>query len=264
MKIHYGKAAIPVYRSDGVRRLFAAEVGLDVHGERFLPSYTKGDNSMVVATDTMKNFVHASALDFEGDVLEDFLELVGSRFLDSYGDVERVRLTARELPFARESDVLFRLLEADRAVAELELDRTGILDQRSGRHGLRLLKITGSSFTSFARDEHTTLPERLDRPLLVHLDLSWSHRDPRERVRSEDVRSSVLATFDGFVSMSIQHLVHEMGTRLLAEFPAIEEVAFEAENRTWDPVMSSETDPRVKVYTEPRPAHGVISLTIRR
>jgi urate oxidase len=219
---------------------------------------------MVVATDTMKNFVHATALDFEGDALEDFVELVGSRFLEAYGDVERIRVSARALPFARESDVLFRRVEADYAVAELELDRTGILDQRSGRRGLRLLKITGSSFASFARDEHTTLPERTDRPLFVRLDLSWNHRDPRERARSEDVRSSVLATFDDFVSMSIQHLVHEMGTRLLAEFPAIAEVAFEAQNRTWDPVQVSQADPRVKVYTDPRPAHGVISLTIAR
>ena len=184
MRIHYGKAAIPVYRTDGVRTLFAAEVDLDVHGELFLPSYTEGDNSMVVATDTMKNFVHATALDFEGDALEDFVELLGSRFLEAYGDVERIRVSARALPFARESDVLFRRLEADYAVAELELDRTGILDQRSGRHGLRLLKITGSSFASFARDEHTTLPERTDRPLFVRLDLSWSHLDPRERARA--------------------------------------------------------------------------------
>jgi urate oxidase len=264
VRIHYGKAAIPVYRTDGVRTLFAAEVDVDVYGERFAPAYTEGDNSMVVATDTMKNFVHAIALDFEGDSFEDFLERVGLRLLETYPDTERLRLTARELTFARESEVLFRRVEADRAVAELELDRAGVLDQRSGRHGLRLLKLTGSSFARFARDEHTTLPERADRLLFVHLDVSWRHRDPRERVRSEDVRSSVIATFDEFVSASIQHLVHEMGRRLLAEFPGIVEVSFEAENRTWDTARVSETDPRAAVYTDPRPAHGVISLTLAR
>ena len=41
-------------------------------------------------------------------------------------------------------------------------------------------------------------------------------------------------------------------------------VAFDAQNHTWDPVVESETDPRVKVYTDPFPAHGVIRLTLSR
>ena len=64
--IHYGKAEISVYRTDGVRSLLGAEVELDVFGENFMPAYTEGDNRLVVATDTMKNFVHAAALDYEG------------------------------------------------------------------------------------------------------------------------------------------------------------------------------------------------------
>ena len=68
MSIHYGKAEIGVYRTDGVSSLFAADVTLDVYGENFMPAYTEGDNSLVVATDTMKNFVHANALEYSGRV----------------------------------------------------------------------------------------------------------------------------------------------------------------------------------------------------
>jgi urate oxidase len=78
------------------------------------------------------------------------------------------------------------------------------------------------------------------------------------------VRSSVIATFDSFVSLSIQHLVHEMGQRLLAQFPQLVEVSFEAENRLWDTAQVAEDDPRVKVYTDPRPPYGVIGLVLRR
>jgi urate oxidase len=262
--IHYGKAAVSVYRTDGVRTLFAAEVDLDVLGETFMPAYREGDNSLVVATDTMKNFVHATALDYGGDSLEELLELLGTRFLDTYGHVEGVRLSARELAFARESDVLFRRLYDDEGVAELELDRSGIRDHRSGRRAMHLIKITGSSFASFARDEFTTLPEQVDRPLFVHLDVHWRHASFHERVASEAVRSSVIATFDSFVSLSIQHLVHEMGQRLLAQFPQLVEVSFEAENRLWDTAQVAEDDPRVKVYTDPRPPYGVIGLVLRR
>lgn len=264
MTIHYGKAAVSVYRTDGVSTLFATEVGIDVLGETFMPAYREGDNSLVVATDTMKNFVHSTALEFDGASLEGFLELLGTRFLVTYGHVERVRLSARELAFARESDVLFRRLHDDEGVAELELDRTGIIDHRCGRRALHLIKITGSSFASFAHDEFTTLPEQVDRPLFVHLDVHWRHASFHDHVESERVRASVIATFDSFVSKSIQHLVHEMGQRLLAEFPQLVEVSFEAQNRLWDTAQVSEADPRVKVYTDPRPPYGMIGLVLRR
>jgi urate oxidase / 2-oxo-4-hydroxy-4-carboxy-5-ureidoimidazoline decarboxylase len=81
MRTQYGKAAVSLYRTDGVRTLFGAEVDIDVFGENFLPSYREGDNTAVVPTDTMKNFIHAAALAFDGSSLEDFLELLGGRFL---------------------------------------------------------------------------------------------------------------------------------------------------------------------------------------
>ena len=114
--ISYGKARVPVYRvyahplsgvpsipesSFIVREniLFAVEVDVEVFGENFLPSYTKGDNSMVVATDTMKNFILRQTLAFEGSTLEGFLEQLGHQFLATYPEMERLRMTGRELAF---------------------------------------------------------------------------------------------------------------------------------------------------------------------
>src|SRR5207302_1115489 len=83
-------------------------------------------------------------------------------------------------------------------------------------------KLTGSAFKDFARDAYTTLPERADRPLFIHLDVHWRYQrmedgvdDGAARIDSRTVRDAVIAAFDDFVSMSIQHLVYEMGTRLL-------------------------------------------------
>jgi urate oxidase len=264
MRIHYGKAEVSVYRSDGVSRLWGAEVELDVFGDNFAPAYVDGDNSMVVATDTMKNFVHAAALEFEGGSLEELAEHVGLGFLQTYGHVERIGLRAIEIPFARRGDVLFQRLHDDRGVVELTIGRDGVEEHRCGREGLQLVKITGSSFASFARDSYTTLPEVRDRPLFVHLDVRWRHASWSRRVGSEQVRDSLTATFDDFVSMSIQHLVHEMATRALRQFPAIAEISFEAQNRLWDTALTSEADERVKVYTDPRPPYGMIGLVLRR
>ena len=126
-------------------------------------------------------------------------------------------------------------------MAELRVqrDETGgpvLADLRSGRVDLELLKVTGSAFTRFARDEYTTLPERGDRPLFIHLDVHWRYAeiddavglDPPRYVASEQVRDAVASVFSELVSESIQHLVREMCERLLAQFPQLAEVSFSA------------------------------------
>ena len=78
---------------------------------------------------------------------------------------------------------------------------------------------------------------------------------------SEDVRDLVTATFDDFVSASIQHLLHEMGTRALERFPEIETIELDGQNRLWDTARSHD---QVTVYTDARPPYGVIHLTLAR
>ena len=200
--------------------------------------------------------------------------------------MEGLRLSARELPFApvrvgareERSDRLFSLGGGDHAVAELELERgadgsVALVAQRSGQVGLRLLKTTGSAFTKFARDDATTLPERADRPLFIHLDVHWRYadpedalaRDPARFVAPAQVRDVVCAVFHEFVSESIQHLVHEMGQRLLDRFGVLAEVSFDGQNHTHDPVPGSDAaSGGRKAYTAAFPAWGLITLVLSR
>ncbi|MGH2516425.1 MAG: factor-independent urate hydroxylase [Ktedonobacterales bacterium] len=303
--ISYGKARVPVYRvyaqpltgvapipeSAFVGRgntLLACEVDVEVFGSTFLPAYTEGDNSRVVATDSMKNIVLREALSYTGSTFEGFLDMLGRHFLTAYPDMERLRLTARELPFApasvpatapgtfAASDLLFSRSHDDYATATLEFVRAdgspSLIAHRCGRENMRLLKVTGSSFTHFVRDDFTTLPERSDRPLYVFLDVAWEYADAadmldlsRKRyVAAEQVRDLVGVVFHEFVSESIQHLVHEIGIRVFARFPQLAEVSFAAQNRTPDPAAISPEDARVKVYTDPFSAYGLINLAMRR
>jgi len=215
LRIGYGKEAVSVYRTDGVSSLFAAEVGMTLRGEAFGPSYIEGDNTLVVATDSMKNFIQIMALEYGDGSLEGFLELLARRLLETYGHVARIELTARDVPFARRSEQSFQEIGGDLAVAELSLDRDGTLEHRSGREDLRLLKLTGSSFEGFVRDEYTTLADSRDRPLFIHLHVYWRNRDFAARADGAAVRDSVAATFADFDSASIQELVHQMGVRAL-------------------------------------------------
>jgi urate oxidase len=259
--------------------LLALDVSIEVLGQAFLAAYTEGDNRSVVATDTMKNVILRHALEHDGASPEGFLDALGRRFLGGYPEMERLRLWAHEQPFApvpirgEASDRLFALGGADRGVAELELDRgAGLVGASSGRIGMRLLKTTGSAFTRFARDEATTLPERSDRPLYIGLDVRWRYAepadalggDPARYVAAVQVRDVVATVFDEFVSESIQHLVHEMGQRVLARFPSLSEVSFRGENHTHDPVPGMDPDADRKAYTSAFPAWGLITLTLTR
>jgi urate oxidase len=301
-RISYGKLEVPVHcvgvtplrglpeiRESQVRALasglLACEVSMEVLGQGFLAAYTEGDNSAVVATDTMKNVILRHALEYDGATMEGFLDALGHRFLAAYPEMEGLRLAARELPFTpvpiggfgERSDRVFSLGGGDHAVAELELERrddggVGLVDARSGQVGMRLLKTTGSAFTRFARDDATTLPERADRPLFVYIDVHWRYADPADAPASDparyvaavQVRDVVATVFHEFVSESIQHLVHEMGQRLLERFPALREVEFTAQNHTHDPVPGMDPDADRKAYTAAFPAWGLITLVLSR
>lgn len=269
-EIRYGKHEIAFYRTHPTRGLFAGRVSVDVFGDNFLPAYTEGDNQAVVATDTMKNFVHAMALEFDGDRYESFAAFLGRKFVEQYAQMQSLRITVRELPFQMHSKKLFSPLDGDYEQVEVEIERQALRALRCGRRNLKLIKLTGSAFKSFARDAFTTLPEVVDRPLYVWLDVFWRYPDPSEAiaqsrlVESIAVQDVVQETFDVFVSMSIQHLVHEMGQRVLGRFSELSEVSFEAQNRLWDTVKISQTDSTLRVFSDPRPAHGVIGLTLRR
>jgi urate oxidase len=303
--ISYGKACVPVYRvyanaltgvqpvpeSSFIGRdntLFSLEVDVEVFGNNFFPAYTHGDNSNVVATDSMKNFVLREALAYQGATYEGFLSSLGHHFLRTYAQMESLRLTARELAFLPaqvplaggsafgNSDVLYSRSHNDYAFAVLDFERDGdksvITAHRCGRLALQLFKVTGSSFTNFVRDEYTTLPDRVDRPLFIYLDVYWRYTNTdsmladnhEQYVPAEQVRDVVQVVFNEFVSESIQHLVHEMGQRLLARFPQLQEVSFEGQNRTRDPMATSESDKKIKVYSDPFSAFGLIKLTLKR
>jgi urate oxidase / 2-oxo-4-hydroxy-4-carboxy-5-ureidoimidazoline decarboxylase len=297
-EISYGKASVPVYRHyatplaglpdlpesaiqgrDNV--LFANEITVEVFGNNFLPAYTRGDNSSVVATDSMKNFILSQGREYEGATLEGYLARLGSGFLERYAQLHEVRVSGHELPFDaaqvpgeggfEASRVLRRRGSEEHSVAALRYGRgeggAELRDQRSGRIGMELLKVEGSAFTRFVRDEYTTLPERSDRPLFIQLDVHWTYADPVDAlgetparyIAGEQARDVCAAVFDELVSESIQQLVHVMGSRLLERYPHMRSVELAARNMTRDPYGDDR-----KVFVPPFPAFGTITLKMTR
>jgi len=262
---------------------------MEAFGQSFLASYTRGDNGLLIPTDSMKNFVLRRSCDYTGETPEGLLYFLGDGFLRTYSQAEEVlmRIRERELPlgagrlFAAEwaaavGEPLDSLLHGECIFAELRLMRdesvTKVTDHRCGLLGLGLLKSTGSAFEGFVRDEYTTLPYRRDRPLFIVLDALWRYRniaalvpgEPRRAASFGLVRRLIQEIFERFESRFIQHLLHEIGSRLLAEHNQLVEISFEAQNRVWNPVEEGTEDSSPQIYTEPFPAYGVIKLTLAR
>jgi urate oxidase len=162
-------------------------------------------------------------------------------------------------------------------VAELRYGRANgepvLVDHRSGRVNMELLKTEGSAFTRFVRDEYTTLPERSDRPLFIRLDVHWSYADPEDAtgddvsryVAGEQLRDVCAVVFHEFVSESIQQLVHEMGKRLFDRYPQLAVLDFVGRNMTRDPYdTGGAAEERPTVFVPPFPAFGTIRLTMKR
>ena len=285
---YYGKGDVIVYRLNRDGRapgrqspVFGASVLMLTYGDAFWPTYTTGDNTGLIATDSMKNFIQRETLNFAGDDLAEYCRFLAARFIGLYPQAEGVQVSATEIPYAGvDSRIAFAPSGPERATARVELQRPSgpppgrpmdgagpatVIEAAAGVRGFRLLRLGGSAFHGFVRDEYTTLPDIANRPLHMWLDVEWHHTDPNDAFGSEATaatRAIVRDVFTAFESGSIQQVIYQIGTRMLEQIPSLAEVHLEANNRTWDTI--AERGGELGVYTDARPPYGCLGLRLKR
>jgi urate oxidase len=220
----------------------------------------------------MKNFIQRETMNFPGYDLEFYTRFLATRFLDTYPQVEGIQMTATEIPYSAIASgaAAFSPGGPERANARIELRRVAgsvkSVEVRSGIAGFRLLRLGGSAFHGFVRDQYTTLPDIHNRPLHMGLTLDWLYTEPGAALSdgaiTAQVRAMVHQVFRAFESGSIQQIIYQLGTKMLADIPTVAEVNLEASNRTWDTV--AEDGETLGVYTDARPPVGCLGLTLRR
>ena len=116
------------------------------------------------------------------------------------------------------------------------------------------------------RDDYTTLPDRRDRPLYVGLDVAWRYADPADALGADPARyvAGRAGARPGLRRLRPSSCRSRSSTSCTrwapacsSASPSLAEVSFEGRNLTRDPVVEG-------VYTDPFPAHGTITLTMRR
>lgn len=244
----------------------------------FAETFITGDNSRIVATDTMKNTVYYVARRSEAPSIEAYaLELV-DWFLSRSPQVSSVevgieshlwkRLTIDGKPhptaFMKGSDEL-QTTHVSRAQGEAATIVSGL-------EGMSVLKTAQSGFVGFLRDELTTLPEMTDRLFGTMIKAEWPYTAEAigagidfNKVRAH-VRERLLTAFAKHDSLSVQQTLYAMAEAALEDTDLIDEIFLRMPNRhnlLVDLGRFGQENPN-HIFVPTDEPHGTIEALIRR
>ena len=235
----YGKSRVrltKVDRDTDVHQLTELSVDVELDGD-FDAAYTRGDNSLVIPTDTMKNTVYAFARELDPCDLETFAWTLGSHFVENFEHVSHAAVKIVETPWQRmvidgeahPHAFLGTSTERNTCQAVISQPKEGDEPEgaiEAGLEGLVLLKTTESGFSKFLRDEFTTLPETDDRIFATKLKATWTYaRKPKSYSATNDrILAAMLAVFAKNFSPSVQVTLFQMGKAALKVAPEISKV----------------------------------------
>ena len=236
----YGKARVRVLkilRSGDRQSIKEIDVAAMLEGD-FELSYTKGDNTKVVATDTIKNTINVFAQQHLGPEIERFAVILAEHFLSRCPQVSAAEIEISERSWERLAidgqphPHSFKAGSEGRMFTRVVCDRT-TKTVRSGIRDLVILKSTGSGFENYPKDEFTTLPETADRILATSFSATWTFKEqPGDYGRANDsILSAMLKIFANNYSPSAQTTLFQMGEAALVACAEISELDLAMPNK---------------------------------
>jgi urate oxidase len=236
----YGKARVwvlKILRDGPVHTLKDLEVAAYLKGD-FESSYTKGDNTRVVATDTIKNTINVFAHEHLSQEIERFALILGEHFVTRYEQVQEAEIQISERQWDRLTvdgaphPHSFKAGNEGRMFTHVVWN-AGVKTVRSGVRDLVILKSTASGFENYPKDEFTTLPETPDRILATSFSATWTfQKQPDHYGRANDaILVAMLKVFASNYSPSAQTTLFQMGEAALAACPEISKLDLAMPNK---------------------------------
>ena len=272
----YGKSAIrlvKVVREPERHHVRDLTVDIALEGD-FAPAHVEGDNSAVVATDTMKNTTYALAADhLRADTpIETFGLQLARRFCGN-AQVASAVVSIREHAWQRmptaggPSADAFSRGGAGTRRARVTVDRNDHATFEAGVDELTVMKTRRSAFEGFPRDEYTTLAETDDRILATKLEATWRYASEIDfDVAYEGVLGTLLEVFAQHHSPSVQASIWICGRAILERHPDVAEVSMRLPNlHHWVvDLRPFGLDNRREVFVATTEPYGLIEATVRR
>ena len=241
----YGKSKVrlvKVSRHGDRHDLTDLTVAIRFEGD-YAESYTDGDNSGVLPTDTMKNTVYALAAGADLGEPESFGLALARHFLDGNPRLHQVTIDISQQPWARilvgarEHGQAFLRRGPETRTGSVRASRTNAAVS-AGIADLMILKSSRSAFAGFARDRYTTLAETSDRLLATSMTAAWSYDsgDVEFGQAWHAVRATLLEAFAQHDSKSVQHTLYAMGQAVLDSVTSVQAIRLVMPNRHHLPV----------------------------
>ena len=230
----YGKARVRVMRvaREGERNAVRELTVQTLLDGDFAAAYTAGDNSRVIATDTIKNITMLVAREELSTAAEMYAQALAARFLSRYQQVEKVVVTTHETKWRRAEfgdrphEHSFVLDGNGQPYACVEATRAGA-SVTSGITGYTFMKSTGSGWVGYVMDDLTTLPETTDRISATAMNARWTWLKPPADYDASNARvlATMLEVFGTTYSYGVQDSLFRMGEAALAAVPGLLEVS---------------------------------------
>jgi len=236
---NYGKSEVRLFkvkRDTARHEVWDLDVRVSLEGD-FDAAHYDGDNSKLLATDTMRNTVYALAKDHLTGSIEGFGLALVDHFLQAGPTVTGCRVEITRFPWRRievdgqPHDHSF-VRERGERKAKAWGDETGVRKVEAGIDDVYVLKTTNSGWEGFYRDRFTTLPDTDDRVLATTVTAKWEYNTVEADFDRlwDSVVEKTLETFTDHYSPSVQNTLYRMGRAVLEEFPEIERIWYSFPN----------------------------------
>ncbi|MGI9518998.1 MAG: factor-independent urate hydroxylase [Pirellulaceae bacterium] len=274
-KQSYGKSRVClsfVKRNEHRHDFIQLAANIFLEGD-FESAYSRGDNSQVIPTDTMKNTVYAMARNNGVPNIETFAQTLASHFYDSFAHVKTATVAVvqdlwQRMDFGGQThDHAFTGGGSEQNTCRVVSSGDG-LTMHSGLRGLQVLKTTASGFEGFLKDKFTTLMATGDRIFATTITADWPCPDIQHdwTTTRNTVRDRLLHVFAHQYSPSVQKTLHEMADSVLAVCPEIEQISLNMPNQhhLLADLEKLNLENQNDIFVPSPEPFGVISATIRR
>jgi urate oxidase len=240
----------------------------------FESAHLDGDNSKILATDTMKNTVYfiarnSKSTSMEGYAMElaDFLLARNPQVSSAAIRIEAALWKRLDVEGAPHPTAFMHGSE-EIQTTHVERAQDGEFHILSGLDNLVILKTANSGFEGYIKDSLTTLKETNDRLFGTAVRAEWhytKHDLDFDAVRTT-VRETMLQTFANHDSRSVQQTLYAMAESTLAAVLTVDEIELAMPNKHClliDLSRFGQDNPN-EIFVPTDEPHGYIEARIRR